>query len=88
MDVLSARAARTISIHLDFFGTDFDVAVFLNVGHYVYRRKRSLSARVRIERRNSDQPVNAMIITITMKKNIIIRWIVRRGTDNATAVRK
>ena len=29
-----------------------------------------------------------MIITITMKKNIIIRGIVRRGTDNATVVRK
>ena len=40
------------------------------------------------EKATGNMAVNAMIITITMKKNIIIRGIVRRGTDNATVVRK
>ena len=57
VDVLTARAARTIRVHLDFFGADFYIAVLLNIRHYVYRRERRLSSRIGVERRNSDESV-------------------------------
>ena len=60
VDVLTARARRTISVHFNLVRTDFDVALVLNVGHYVHGRKRRLSSRVGVERRNTDEPVNTL----------------------------
>ena len=37
IDVLPARARRTIGVHLDILGADFDIAFVLNVGHNVHR---------------------------------------------------
>ena len=59
IDVLTARAARTIGIDFQIFRANFNFFVVDDFGHYFDRRERRVSARLRIERGNSDKAVYA-----------------------------
>ena len=59
IDVLTARARRTICVHAQIFILDFNFDVFINFRRNEHRSKRRFAASARIERRDSDQPMNA-----------------------------
>ncbi len=59
VDVLPAFASGTESVHAQIFGADVDLDAVVNFRNHEDRRKRSVAPRGLIERRNSDETVDA-----------------------------